>query len=83
MLAADDTRFPWLAMAVPLARLNAALSGRYRMEGQLVEGAMATVDLRRGRKVTVRLLDGGEPEARSERFLAENFSEELWLRVPN
>ncbi|HSR40988.1 MAG TPA: serine/threonine-protein kinase, partial [Longimicrobiales bacterium] len=57
-------------------RLNAALSGRYRIEGELGEGGMATVylaqDLRHQRKVALKVL---KPELAAmvggERFLAE------------
>ena len=35
-------------MSDPVARLNAALSGRYATERELVEGGMATVYLARG-----------------------------------
>ena len=57
-------------------RLNAALSGRYRIEGELGEGGMATVylaeDLKHERKVALKVL---KPELAAvvgaERFLAE------------
>jgi serine/threonine-protein kinase len=43
-----------------IARLNAALSGRYAIERQLGEGGMATVylaaDLRHQRKVALKVL---------------------------
>ena len=60
----------------PTARLNAALSGRYRIERELGAGGMATVylaeDLRHERKVALKVL---KPELAAvvgaERFLAE------------
>jgi serine/threonine-protein kinase len=60
----------------PLSRLNAALEGRYRLEGQLGQGGTATVylanDLRHRRKVALKVL---KPELAAvvgaERFLAE------------
>ena len=60
----------------PIARLNAALEGRYRIERQLGEGGMATVyladDLKHERKVALKVL---KPELAAvvgaERFLAE------------
>jgi serine/threonine-protein kinase len=63
-------------MSDPVARLNAALSGRYRIECQLGEGGMATVylasDLKHDRKVALKVL---KPELAAvvgaERFLAE------------
>ena len=59
-----------------VARLNAALEGRYRIERELGEGGMATVyladDLKHGRKVAIKVL---KPELAAvvgaERFLAE------------
>ena len=59
-----------------VARLNAALSGRYRVERQLGEGGMATVylaeDLKHERRVALKVL---KPELAAavgaERFLAE------------
>jgi len=60
----------------PIARLNAALAGRYRIERELGEGGMATVyladDLKHERKVALKVL---KPELAAivgaERFLAE------------
>ena len=63
-------------MPDPVARLNAALEGRYRIESELGEGGMATVyladDLKHERKVALKVL---KPELAAvvgaERFLAE------------
>jgi serine/threonine-protein kinase len=63
-------------MTEPIARLNAALEGRYRIERQLGQGGMATVylaeDLKHHRKVALKVL---KPELAAvvgaERFLAE------------
>jgi serine/threonine-protein kinase len=63
-------------MTDPLARLNAALSGRYAIERELGEGGMATVflarDLKHNRRVALKVL---KPELAAvvgaERFLAE------------
>ena len=60
----------------PVTRLNAALSGRYRIEREIGEGGMATVyladDLKHERKVALKVL---KPELAAvvgaERFLAE------------
>jgi serine/threonine protein kinase len=60
----------------PIARLNAALEGRYRIESELGEGGMATVyladDIKHERKVALKVL---KPELAAvvgaERFLAE------------
>jgi serine/threonine-protein kinase len=60
----------------PLARLQAALAGRYRLERELGAGGMATVylahDLKHDRKVAIKVL---HPELSAviggERFLAE------------
>ena len=59
-----------------VTRLNAALSGRYRIEAELGEGGMATVypaeDIKHERKVALKVL---KPELAAvvgaERFLAE------------
>ena len=63
-------------MSDSVARLNAALEGRYAIERELGEGGMATVyladDLKHGRKVALKVL---KPELAAvvgaERFLAE------------
>ena len=63
-------------MSDPVARLNAALEGRYAIERELGEGGMATVyladDLKHERKVALKVL---KPELAAvvgaERFLAE------------
>ena len=63
-------------MPDPVARLNAALEGRYAIERELGEGGMATVylaeDLKHHRKVAVKVL---RPELAAilgaERFLRE------------
>ena len=63
-------------MSDAVARLNAALEGRYRIERELGEGGMATVyladDLKHERKVALKVL---KPELAAvvgaERFLAE------------
>ena len=63
-------------MSDPVARLNAALEGRYTIERELGEGGMATVylteDLKHHRKVALKVL---KPELAAvvgaERFLAE------------
>ena len=63
-------------MSDPVARLNAALEGRYAIERELGEGGMATVyladDLKHQRKVALKVL---KPELAAvvgaERFLAE------------
>ena len=63
-------------MSDPVARLNAALEGRYPIERELGEGGMATVyladDLKHNRKVALKAL---KPELAAvvgaERFLAE------------
>ncbi len=64
------------AMSDPVARLNAALEGRYTIERELGEGGMATVyladDIKHERKVALKVL---KPELAAlvgaERFLAE------------
>ncbi|MSR21789.1 MAG: serine/threonine-protein kinase [Gemmatimonadetes bacterium] len=63
-------------MSEPIERLNAALSGRYRIEREIGQGGMATVyladDLRHERKVALKVL---KPELAAvvgaERFLSE------------
>ena len=63
-------------MSDAVARLNAALEGRYAIERELGEGGMATVyladDLKHNRKVALKVL---KPELAAvvgaERFLAE------------
>ena len=63
-------------MPDPVARLNAALEGRYAIERELGEGGMATVylaeDIKHERKVALKVL---KPELAvvvgAERFLAE------------
>ena len=63
-------------MSDPIARLNAALEGRYAIERELGEGGMATVylaeDLKHSRRVALKVL---KPELAAivgaERFLTE------------
>ena len=60
----------------PIQRLNAALEGRYRVEGELGAGGMATVyladDLKHERKVALKVLKWELAAAvGAERFLAE------------
>ncbi len=63
-------------MSDPVARLNAALEGRYQIDRELGEGGMATVylakDLKHNRNVALKVL---KPELAAvvgaERFLAE------------
>ena len=63
-------------MTDPVARLNAALEGRYAIEAELGEGGMATVylanDIKHGRKVALKVLKP-EPAAAvgAARFLVE------------
>jgi eukaryotic-like serine/threonine-protein kinase len=59
-----------------IERLNTALEGRYRIEGELGEGGMATVyladDLRHGRQVAVKVLRPAlAAVVGADRFLAE------------
>ncbi len=66
-------------MSDPVARLNAALEGRYAIERELGEGGMATVyladDLKHQRKVALKVL---KPELAAvvgaERFFAIKLS---------
>ena len=63
-------------MSDVVTRLNAALEGRYELEGELGEGGMATVylakDLKHNRSVALKVL---KPELAAvvgaDRFLAE------------
>ena len=63
-------------MTDPIARLNAALEGRYAIERELGEGGMATVyladDIKHNRKVALKVL---KPDLAAvvgaERFVAE------------
>ena len=58
-------------MSDPIARLNAALEGRYAIERELGEGGMATVyladDLKHGQPAVGLEDDRHAPEARSVR----------------
>ncbi|NNF13376.1 MAG: protein kinase [Gemmatimonadetes bacterium] len=73
---ARESHLPQMDAVGPVARLNAALDGRYRIERELGEGGMATVyladDLKHERKVALKVL---KPELAAvvgaERFLAE------------
>ena len=51
----------------PIARLNAALEGRYRIERELGEGGLAIVyladELKHERKVALKVLKGRNPKA--------------------
>ncbi len=63
-------------MSDPVARLNAALEGRYAIERELGEGGMATVyladDLKHERKVALKVLKQElAAVVGAERFLAE------------
>lgn len=63
-------------MSDPIARLNAALEGRYRVEREIGEGGMATVyladDVRHERKVALKVLKPAlAAVVGGERFLAE------------
>ena len=63
-------------MSDPVARLNAALQGRYRIESEIGEGGMVTVyladDLKHERKVALKVLKPELAAVRgAERFLAE------------
>ncbi len=61
-------------MSDPVARLNAALEGRYAIERELGEGGMATVyladDLKHERKVALKVLKPELAAVGAERFLA-------------
>ena len=56
-------------MSDAVARLNAALEGRYAIERELGEGGMATVyladDLKHGRKVALKVLKPEYPQCSS------------------
>ncbi len=63
-------------MSDPVARLNAALEGRYAIERELGEGGMATVyladDIKHERKVALKVLKSElAAVVGAERFLAE------------
>jgi serine/threonine-protein kinase len=63
-------------MSVEIARLSAALGGRYRVDRELGAGGMATVylarDLRHDRDVALKVLQTGVAQALGrERFIRE------------
>lgn len=66
-----------MSQSATIARLNAALEGRYRIKSELGEGGMARVyladDVRQHRRVAVKVL---KPEL-AEKVAAERFLEEI------